>query len=153
MDFIPHDYQLTAKQWLLEHSEAGLFMDMGLGKTVTTLTAIEELINDYLDIKKILVIAPKRVAEDTWPTEIRKWDHLSELKLVEIKGTPKQRLEALKQPGDIYIITRDNVAWLVDTLRRNWDFDTVVIDELSSFKSNQSLRFKKLKLVRRIHRP
>ncbi len=119
-----------------------------LSKTVTTLTAIEELKNDYLEIKKVLVIAPKRVAEDTWPTELSKWEHLSDLQMVEIKGTPKQRLEALKQPGDVYVITRDNVAWLVDTLKREWDFDTVVIDELSSFKSNKSIRFKKLRLVR-----
>ncbi len=148
MKFMPHDYQLTAKQWVLDHPEAGLFLDMGLGKTVTTLTAVEELKNDYLDIKKVLVIAPKRVAEDTWPTEYQKWSHLSSLEVVEIKGTPKERLQALKQPADIYIITRDNVAWLVDTLKREWDFDTVVIDELSSFKSNKSIRFKKLKLVR-----
>jgi SNF2 family DNA or RNA helicase len=148
VNYVPHDYQLTAKQWVLDHPEAGLFLDMGLGKTVTTLTAIEELKNDYMDIKKVLVIAPKRVAEDTWPTEYQKWSHLSSLEVVEIKGTPKERLQALKQPADIYIITRDNVAWLVDTLKREWDFDTVVIDELSSFKSNKSIRFKKLKLVR-----
>jgi SNF2 family DNA or RNA helicase len=147
--YVPHDYQDVAKQWILDHPAAGLFLDMGLGKTVTTLTAIEELKNDYLDIQKVLVIAPKRVAEDTWPDEHQKWDHLKDsLRLVKIMGTQKERLNALKQPGDVYIITRDNVAWLVDTLRRNWDFDTVVIDELSSFKSNQSLRFKKLKLVR-----
>lgn len=148
MNYVPHDYQNVAKQWVLDHPEAGLFLDMGLGKTVTTLTAIEELINDYMDAKKILVIAPKRVAEDTWPTEYQKWSHLSSLEVVEIKGTPKERLKALKQQADIYIITRDNVAWLVNTVKRNWDFDTVVIDELSSFKSNQSQRFKKLKLVR-----
>lgn len=148
MKFMPHDYQLTAKQWVLDHPEAGLFLDMGLGKTVTTLTAIEELKNDYMDIKKVLVIAPKRVAEDTWPEEHRKWDHLSSLKIVKIMGTQGERLKALSQPGDVYIITRDNIAWLVNTVKRNWDFDTVVIDELSSFKSNQSQRFKKLKLVR-----
>lgn len=148
MNYVPHDYQNVAKQWVLDHPEAGLFLDMGLGKTVTTLTAIEELKNDYMDIKKALVIAPKRVAEDTWPTEYQKWDHLTRLKIVEIKGTPKERLNALKQPGDIFIITRDNVAWLVETLKREWDFDTVVIDELSSFKSNKSIRFKKLRLVR-----
>lgn len=148
MKFMPHDYQLTAKQWVLDHPEAGLFLDMGLGKTVTTLTAIEELKNDYMDIKKVLVIAPKRVAEDTWPTEYQKWSHLSSLEVVEIKGTPKERLQALKQQADIYIITRDNVAWLVEALKREWDFDTVIVDELSSFKSNKSIRFKKLRLVR-----
>jgi SNF2 family DNA or RNA helicase len=147
--YVPHDYQDVAKQWILDHPAAGLFLDMGLGKTVTTLTAIEELKNDYLDIQKVLVIAPKRVAEDTWPDEHQKWDHLKDrLKIVKIMGKPNERLNALKQTGDVYIITRDNVAWLVETLRRNWDFDTVVIDELSSFKSNRRQRFKKLKLVR-----
>ena len=149
MNYVPHDYQDVAKQWILDHPAAGLFLDMGLGKTVTTLTAIEELKNDYLDIQKVLVIAPKRVAEDTWPDEHQKWDHLKDrLKIVKIMGKPNERLNALKQTGDVYIITRDNVAWLVETLRRNWDFDTVVIDELSSFKSNRRQRFKKLKLVR-----
>ena len=95
-----------------------------------------------------MVIAPKRVAEDTWTTEYEKWDHLKDLKVVKIMGTPKQREKALTEEGDIYIITRDNVAWLVDLLGRKWDFDTVVIDELSSFKSNQSKRFKSLRKVR-----
>ena len=95
-----------------------------------------------------MVIAPKRVAEDTWTTEHEKWDHLKDLKVIKIMGTPKQREKALTEEGDIYIITRDNVAWLVDLLGRKWDFDTVVIDELSSFKSNQSKRFKSLRKVR-----
>ena len=149
MQYTPHEYQNTAKQWVIDHPEAGLFLDMGLGKTVISLTAIKDLKNDYQDIKKVLVIAPKRVAEDTWPEEHRRWDHLKgSLQIVKTMGSPKERLNSLKQPGDIYIITRDNVVWLVDTLKRNWDFDTVIIDELSSFKSNQSQRFKKLKLVR-----
>ena len=142
MRFEPHDYQDLAKQWALDRPAAGLFLDMGLGKTVITLTAIEELKNDYLDIQKVLVIAPKRVAEDTWPTEISKWGHLSNLKLVEIRGTPKQRQEALKRPGDVYVITRGNISWLVDLLKSDWDFDTVIIDELSSFKNPNSIRFK-----------
>ena len=95
-----------------------------------------------------MVIAPKRVAEDTWPTEISKWGHLSNLKLVEIRGTPKQRQEALKRPGDVYVITRGNISWLVDLLKSDWDFDTVIIDELSSFKNPKSIRFKKLRKVR-----
>ena len=147
MNYVPHDYQLTAKQWVLDHPEAGLFLDMGLGKTVTTLTAIEELKNDYMDIKKVLVIAPKRVAEDTWPTEYQKWSHLSSLEVVEIKGTPKERLQALKQPADIYIITRDNVAWLVDTLKREWDFDTVVIDAVQLFKHQFKAEIGRLKRI------
>lgn len=148
MQFIPHSYQETAIDFVINNEAAGLFLDMGLGKTIITLTAIEELKNNYFDVHKALVIAPKRVAEDTWPTEHIKWDHLSNLKVVKVIGNPKQREAALKEDADIYIITRDNVAWLVDYLKSKWDFDTVVIDELSSFKSNQSKRFKKLRTVR-----
>lgn len=97
---------------------------------------------------KILVIAPKRVAEDVWTSEHEKWDHVKDLKIIKIMGTPKQRKQALEKEGDIYIITRDNIAWLVELLGRSWDFDTVIIDELSSFKSHQSKRFKKLRIVR-----
>ncbi|HAE92702.1 MAG TPA: DEAD/DEAH box helicase [Tissierella sp.] len=148
MKFIPHDYQKVAKDFILDRQAAGLFLDMGLGKTVTTLTAIEELKNDYLEDIKVLVIAPKRVAEDTWTTEYEKWDHLKDLKVIKVLGTPKERKLALQQEGDIYIITRDNIAWLVELLGRKWDFNTIVIDELSSFKSNTSKRFKKLRIVR-----
>ncbi len=148
MKFVPHDYQIVAKNFILERESAGLFLDMGLGKTVITLTALEELKNDYLEEIKALVIAPKRVAEDTWTREHEKWDHLKSLKVVKVLGKTKQRKEALEQEGDIYIITRDNVAWLVDYLKSDWDFDTVIIDELSSFKNHQSKRFKKLRLVR-----
>lgn len=148
MKFIPHDYQEVAKEFILDRPSSGLFLDMGLGKTVTTLTAIEELKNDYLEEIKVLVIAPKRVAEDTWTTEHEKWDHLKNLKVIKVLGTPKERKLALAKEGDIYIITRDNVAWLVELLGKKWDFDTVVIDELSSFKSNTSKRFKKLRTVR-----
>ena len=148
MKFIPHDYQKTALQFALERPAAGLFLDMGLGKTVIALTFIEELKNNYLEDVKALVIAPKRVAEDTWPTEHLKWDHLQNLKVVKIMGTAKQREAALKQEADVYIISRDNIAWLVDLLGIKWDFNTVIVDELSSFKSNKSLRFKKLRKVR-----
>lgn len=148
MKFIPHDYQKTALEFVLERPAAGLFLDMGLGKTVVSLTYIEELKNNYLEDIKALVIAPKRVAEDTWPTEHLKWDHLKNLKIVKIMGTSRQREAALKQEADIYIISRDNIAWLVDLLGINWDFNTVIVDELSSFKSNKSLRFKKLRKVR-----
>lgn len=99
-------------------------------------------------MSKVLVIAPKRVAEDTWTTEHEKWDHVKDLKIVKILGNPNQRKAALKEDGDIYILTRDNVVWLVEELGRRWDFDTVIIDELSSFKNHQSKRFKKLKIVR-----
>ncbi len=148
MEFIPHDYQEVATEFILDKPSAGLFLDMGLGKTVITLTAIEELKNNYFDMNKVLVIAPKRVAEDTWTSEYKKWDHLQDLKVIKILGTPKERKEALTIEGDIYIITRDNVAWLVELLGKRWDFDTVVIDELSSFKNHRSKRFKKLRTVR-----
>ena len=148
MKFIPHDYQKTAIEFTLDNLAAGLFMDMGLGKTVVSLTVIEELKNNYLEDVKALVIAPKRVAEDTWPTEHVKWDHLKNLKIVKIMGTPKERQRALYQEGDVYIITRDNLAWLVDLVGTDWDFNIVIVDELSGFKSNKSVRFKKLRKVR-----
>lgn len=147
MLFKAHDYQKVAKDWILEHEKCGIFLDMGLGKTVTTLTAVDLLANDYLEVDKTLVIAPKRVAETTWPTEKDKWDHLEGLNVSKIIGTPKQREEALEVDADIYVITRDNIVWLVDYLGKDWDFDTLVIDELSSFKNPSSKRFKKLKTV------
>lgn len=148
MKYIPHEYQEIAKNFILDKPFTGLFLDMGLGKTITSLTAIEELKNNYFDVNKVLVIAPKRVAEDTWTTEHKKWDHVENLKVVKIMGSPAERAKALTQSGDVYIITRDNVAWLVDTVGKKWDFDTVIIDEISSFKSHTSKRFKKLKTVR-----
>jgi SNF2 family DNA or RNA helicase len=148
MKFIPHDYQKIAIEFALEHPASGLFLDMGMGKTVSSLTVIEELKNNYLEDVKALVIAPKRVAEDTWPNEHLKWDHLKNLKIVKIMGTPAERQKVLKQEGDIYIITRDNLAWLVDLLGTKWDFNIVIVDELSGFKSNKSVRFKKLRKVR-----
>ena len=148
MKFVPHDYQKTAIDFALDNPAAGLFLDMGLGKTAVSLTVIEELKNNYLEEVKALVIAPKRVAEDTWPTEHIKWDHLTNLKVVKIMGTPKERAAALRQEGDIYIITRDNLAWMVDLLGTKWDFNIVIVDELSGFKSNKSVRFKKLRKVR-----
>lgn len=147
MKYVPHEYQKVAEQWILKNNKCGLFLDMGLGKTITTYTAIEKLINDYIDIKKVLVIAPKRVAEDTWPTELEKWDHLETLKVSQVLGSPKERKKALEVDADIYVVTRDNVVWLADYLGKNWDFDTLVIDELSSFKNHSSKRFKKLKTV------
>ena len=121
---------------------------MGMGKSVTTLTAIDELMNDYMEVNKVLVIAPKRVAEDTWSREVEKWDHLNHLKISKVLGTEKQRHDALATKADIYVINRENVSWLVKLMGMKWDFDMVVIDELSSFKNHQSKRFKDLRKVR-----
>lgn len=148
MRYIPHEYQEFAKQRLIELPEAGLFLDMGLGKTVTTLTAINELMYDRFLVSRVLVIAPKRVAEDTWTTESEKWDHLKHLRISRVLGTAKERLAALQEDADIYIINRENVVWLVERYWKEWSFDMVVVDELSSFKSNQAKRFKALKQVR-----
>lgn len=147
MDFKPHDYQRVAMEWILDHEKCGLFLDMGMGKTVSSLTAIDILRNDYLDIGKVLVIAPKRVAEDTWPSEVDKWAHLQDLTVSKILGPPAERRRAIQADADVYIVSRDNVAWLVDEVKGDWDFDTLIIDELSSFKNHASKRFKKLKTV------
>src|SRR5690554_4634076 len=120
---------------------------MGLGKTVSTLTAIDQLLKDF-EIIKPLVIAPLRVAENTWPAEIEKWDHLRHLKIAKMLGSVEQRRKALQTEADIYIINRENVEWLVSELGSDWDFDTVVIDESSSFKNHQSKRFRALRRVR-----
>lgn len=141
MEFIPHDYQKYAIRFIEDHPISALFLDMGLGKTTITLTALESLLFDSFVAHRILVIAPLRVAHSTWPVEIQKWDHLQELKYSVIRGTAKQRIQALNQDADIYIINRENVPWLCD---QEFDFDTVVIDELSSFKSHTAKRFKAL---------
>ena len=142
-----HNYQEYAKDFIIKNKKCGLFLDMGLGKTVTSLTAIDILMNDYLDVGKVLVIAPKNVAENTWTDEIQKWDHLRWLKVKCISGTAVKRRKALDEEADIYTISRDNVVWLVDELKKDWKFDTLIIDELSSFKNPSSKRFKKLKTV------
>lgn len=142
-----HNYQEYAKDFILENKKCGLFLDMGLGKTVTSLTAIDILMNDYLDIGKVLVIAPKNVAENTWTDEVQKWEHLRGLKVTCISGTAVKRRKALDEEADIYTVSRDNVVWLVDELKKDWKFDTLIIDELSSFKNPSSKRFKKLKTV------
>ena len=149
MQYRPHQYQEAAAQFIVEHPKCGLFLDMGLGKTVTTLTALDELMNDTFDITsgKILVIAPLRVAEHTWSTECNKWDHLKHLKISRVIGSEKQRLKALKEKADVYIINRENLVWLVDLLGKNWNFNTVIVDELSSFKNSKSKRFRALKKV------
>lgn len=148
MKYIPHEYQQYATEKILELPACGLFLEMGLGKTVSTLTAIHELIYDRFEVSKVLVIAPKRVAEDTWTSEAEKWDHLQHLTFSKILGTVKQREEALASEADIYLINRENVVWLVDKLGKRWPFDMIVVDELSSFKSNQAKRFKSLRMVR-----
>lgn len=146
MKYKPHSYQEFAREFILDHPVCCLMLDMGLGKTVVTLTAIWLMALDSFDIGKILVIAPKRVAEDTWPKELKKWEHLTGLTYSLVLGSKKQREEALQKKAAIYIINRENVAWLVENYK--WDFDTLVIDELSSFKSNKAQRFKALKKVR-----
>lgn len=151
MRFIPHDYQKRAVSFILEHDAAGLFLEMGLGKTVITLTAIDELMHDRFEVSKVLVIAPLRVAEDTWSRESGKWDHLQHLRIAKILGTATSRVAALSSDSDIYVINRENVVWLVEYLERErirWPFDMVVIDELSSFKNNQAKRFKALRRIR-----
>ena len=148
MRYVPHDYQAYACKKIIELPEAGLFLDMGLGKTVTTLTAINELMYDRFQVSRVLVIAPKRVAEDTWTTEAAKWDHLRHLRISRVLGTQKSRLEALHEDADIYVINRENVVWLVEQYRKGWPFDMVVVDELSSFKSSKAKRFRALKQIR-----
>lgn len=147
MNFKPWDYQQYAINHILDHTASGLFLDMGMGKTVSTLTAISELL--WLgECNKVLVIAPLRVAEDTWSTEVEKWDHLKDLRISKILGPEKNRIMALNVEADIYVINRENVEWLVNRCFKQWDFDTVVIDELSSFKSSKAKRFRALKKVR-----
>lgn len=146
MKYTAHGYQKKATERILQQKRVGLFLDMGLGKTVITLTAIKELIEDFA-IWKVLVIAPKRVAEDTWSREHEKWDHLSGLRISKVLGTPAQRMKALRAEADIYVIGRDNVKWLVELMGKSWPFDMVVIDELSSFKNPSAQRFKALRKV------
>jgi SNF2 family DNA or RNA helicase len=133
---------------ILEQPAVGLFLEMGLGKSVIALTAIAELMHDRLEVQRTLVIAPLRVAQDTWSRECEKWDHLQYLKLAKILGTRQQREAALGQKADIWVINRENVDWLVEYLGRSWPFDMVVIDELSSFKSSKANRFRALRRVR-----
>lgn len=148
MKFIPHDYQQYAIDFIKNNEVAAVLLDMGLGKTSITLTAVNDLIFDSFEVSKVLVIAPLRVARDTWPAEIKKWDHLKHLRYSVAVGSESERLAALRKEADIYIINRENVDWLVNKSRLSFNFDMVVIDELSSFKSHQSKRFKSLLKVR-----
>lgn len=146
MKYKPHNYQQFATDFILNQSICYLMLDMGLGKTVITLTALWQLALDSFDVSRVLVIAPKRVAEDTWPKELAKWEHLTGLTSSLVLGSAAERKAALQRKAFLYIINRENVAWLVKN--HYWDFDMVVIDELSSFKSNKAERFKAMKKVR-----
>ena len=146
-----HEYQNYCVEYLKTHPEAMLFLSMGLGKSVTALTAILDLMFDSFDVGKVLVIAPLRVAKTVWPEERDTWEHANFLKMSVIVGSAKQREAAMRVPADIYVINRENVKWLVDYLEKRripWPFDMVVIDELSSFKNHQSQRWKALRKVR-----
>lgn len=164
MEYKAHGYQEHATKWVEERPAAGLLLDMGLGKTVCTLTAAANLMYDSFEVSKVLVIAPLRVAEDTWPEEKDKWDHLRHLRLAMVLGnSPKKRLRGLSQDADIYIVNRENVKWMIEQygeykdkkrktgfrLTKPWPFDLVVIDELSSFKSTKAARWKILKGIRK----
>lgn len=148
MRFVPHAYQKYCIHRLLQEPALGLFLDMGLGKTVITLTAINDLRYNRFQVKKVLVVAPKKVAEDTWTRETGKWEHLKMLRVIPVLGSVTKRVRALNSPADIYVINRENIPWLVEYYKNLWPFDMVVIDELSSFKNPQAKRFKSLKLVR-----
>lgn len=148
MKYKPHSYQEYAIRYIETHPISALLIDMGLGKTSITLTAIRNLLFDSFEVCKVLVIAPLRVAKNTWTDEIKKWEHLSTLTYSLIVGNENERLSALNEKADIYIINRENVDWLVNKSGYKFDFDMVVIDELSSFKNHQSKRFKSFMKVR-----
>lgn len=147
MEFKPHDYQKHCIDKIITTKKLGLFLDMGLGKTVTTLTAVKELKYNRFEVRKVLVIAPKKVAEGTWSREAGKWDHTKMLRVSPVLGSQAKRIKALNTPADIYIINRENVCWLVDYYKNDWPFDMVVVDESSSFKSHKAKRFKSLSSV------
>lgn len=144
MKYNAHDYQTRAIDWCMHNPRCGLFLPMGAGKTVITLTAISKL-KQKGEVNKALIIAPVRVARTTWPAEIEKWDHTKHLTYTVIDGPEKNRLKALQNQSDIFIIGKEQVVWLCETLGKSWPFDTVIIDELSTFKNHQAQRFKALK--------
>ena len=148
MIYEPHDYQKYAINFIKENPIAAVLLDMGLGKTSITLTAINDLLFDSFDVRKVLVIAPLRVARDTWIAEVDKWDHLRHLICSVAVGTEAERKAALEKKAHIYIINRENVSWLIEESGIPFDFDMVVIDELSSFKNGKAKRFKSLLKVR-----
>lgn len=141
-------YQAYAKDFIIEHPACALWLDMGLGKSATTLSAIKDLMYDYYEVSKVLVIAPLRVAALTWPDEIQAWAELSDLRISTVLGSGKEREKALAADADIYTINFENLVWLVRRYRKDWPFDMVVIDESSAFKNHQAKRFKALRYVR-----
>lgn len=147
-EFRPHEYQRYCIKSIEDIPYCGLFIDMGLGKTVITLTALHDLKYYRFSIYKTLVIAPKKVAENTWTAEAGKWDHLKNLRLSVVLGSEKQRIQALNVNADVYIINRENTQWLVKYYGNSWPFDVVVLDESSSFKNHQAKRFRALKAIR-----
>lgn len=148
MKYKPHDYQKFAVDFIETHPEAAVLLECGLGKTSITLTALNDLMFDKFEIRKVLIIAPIRVCKNSWATEIAKWDHLEGLTYSLVLGNREQRIAALRRKADLYIINRENVQWLIENSGMPFDFDMVVIDELSSFKNHQSKRFKALRKVR-----
>lgn len=148
MNFKPHNYQKYAIDYIKTHPVAAVLLDMGLGKTIITLTAVNELLFDSFEVHRVLVIAPLRVARDTWPSEIKKWDHLSVLTYAVAVGTARERKAALLQGADVTIINRENLGWLIESSGIPFEYDMVVVDELSSFKNHRSKRFKALMKVR-----
>lgn len=148
MKFIPHPYQQYCIAQAIQKPALGLFLDMGLGKTIITLSVINELKYGRFQVRKVLVIAPKKVAEATWQREAAKWDNVKHLRFSTVLGSQAKRIRALNTPADIYIINRENVVWLVDYYKNDWPFDMVVCDEFSSFKSHSAKRFKALAVIR-----
>lgn len=148
MEFVPHSYQRYAIDFIENNPVSALLLDMGLGKTSITLSALNDLLFDYFDVHRILIVAPLRVARNTWSDEIAKWDHLKDLQFSIVVGTEAERIAALKAKADIYIINRENVQWLIEKSGQPFNFDMLVIDELSSFKNHQAKRFKALMKVR-----
>lgn len=148
MKYRPHEYQQYAIEYIETHPISAVLLDMGLGKTSITLTALQDLLFDRFEAHKVLIIAPLRVAKNTWPAELQKWDHLQDLTVSVVVGNAEERKAALAKQADLYVINREMVLWLVEQSGYKFDFDTVVIDELSSFKNHQSKRFKALMKVR-----
>lgn len=148
MRYSPHEYQRFVIDYIRKNPIAAVFLDMGLGKTSITLTALNDLLFDSFDVHRILVVAPLRVARNTWSSEIKKWEHLQDLQYSIVVGTEKERMAALEKRADIYIINRENVQWLVEKSGKKFDYDMVVVDELSSFKNHEAKRFRAFMKVR-----
>lgn len=148
MRYSPHEYQRYVIDYIKKNPVAAVFLDMGLGKTSITLTALNDLLFDSFDVHRILVVAPLRVARNTWSSEIKKWEHLQDLQYSIVVGTEKERMTALEKKADIYIINRENVQWLVEKSGKKFDYDMVVVDELSSFKNHEAKRFRAFMKVR-----